>query len=465
MNTRSFVASMVVLAALMLLAGVLTLVVPAGSYQRAVDANGAELVVPGSYVQGAGPEYPVWRWLTAPLEVLASEDAALAIVIIVFITVVGGAFALLRDAGILEESVRLLAERYKTRRRLLLAVLCLFFMATGSFMGVFEEVVPLVPLAIALSLSFGWDVFMGLGMSILAVGFGFSAAIANPFSIGTAQKLSGVPVLSGSGFRIIVFLCVYALYMAFMLGYVRKLEKNRVAGEPAPVITRAASGSIASGSVGKGVGFFGWSSLVLAVLVAVSSITRIASDYILPIIALGFLIIGTGAGLSAGTKPGVALRAFGAGALAVLPAGILILMALSVKRIVVAGGIMDTVLFAAGNLLSGTTQYGAAALMYIVVLGMEFFVGSASAKAFLLMPILGPLADLSGLSRQIAVQAFAFGDGFSNMLYPTNAVLLISLGLAGMSWGQWFRRTWKLQALTFLLTMGLLMVAVAFGYR
>ena len=89
MNTRSFVASMVVLAALMLLAGVLTLVVPAGSYQRAVDANGAELVVPGSYVQGAGPEYPVWRWLTAPLEVLASEDAALAIVIIVFITVVG----------------------------------------------------------------------------------------------------------------------------------------------------------------------------------------------------------------------------------------------------------------------------------------------------------------------------------------------------------------------------------------
>ncbi len=139
MNTRSFVASMVVLAALMLLAGVLTLVVPAGSYQRAVDANGAELVVPGSYVQGAGPEYPVWRWLTAPLEVLASEDAALAIVIIVFITVVGGAFALLRDAGILEESVRLLAERYKTRRRLLLAVLCLFFMATGSFMGVFHS--------------------------------------------------------------------------------------------------------------------------------------------------------------------------------------------------------------------------------------------------------------------------------------------------------------------------------------
>jgi len=100
----------------------------------------------------------------------------------------------------------------------------------------------------------------------------------------------------------------------------------------------------------------------------------------------------------------------------------------------------------------------------VVVLGMNFFIGSASAKAFLLMPVLAPLADLTGLSRQIAVQAFAFGDGFSNMLYPTNAVLLISLGLAGMSWGQWFRRTWKLQVATLALTMALLMLAVAIGY-
>jgi uncharacterized ion transporter superfamily protein YfcC len=139
-------------------------------------------------------------------------------------------------------------------------------------------------------------------------------------------------------------------------------------------------------------------------------------------------------------------------------------MALSVKRIIVSGGIMDTVLFGASSLLSGASRYGAAALMYLVVLGMNFFIGSASAKAFLLMPLLGPLADLTGLSRQIAVQAFTFGDGFSNMLYPTNAVLLISLGLAGMSWGQWLRKTWKLQVLTLLLTMGLLMAAVAIGY-
>ena len=95
---------------------------------------------------------------------------------------------------------------------------------------------------------------------------------------------------------------------------------------------------------------------------------------------------------------------------------------------------------------------------------MNFFIGSATAKAFLLMPILAPLADLAGLTRQVAVQAYAFGDGFSNMLYPTNPVLLIALGVAGLSWPAWFRRTWLLQLGTLALTMGLLMLAVAIGY-
>ncbi len=468
MTIRSFVASLVVLATLMVAAGILTLVVPGGSYQRLVAADGSSMVVPDSYRPAPRPDYPVWRWLTAPVEVLASEDAALAIVIIVFIAVVGGAFALLREAGVLKESVRLLARRFQARRIGMLAILCLFFMAIGSFMGVFEEVVPLVPLAIGLSLSFGWDVFTGLGMSILAVGFGFSAAIANPFSIGTAQRLAGIPVLSGSLFRVLVFLCVYALYLGFMIAHVRSIERAKgllgaahgdvMSGEPEP-------GAMVAPRLGAGVRFFGWSSAVLALVVAFSSITRIGSDLVLPVIALGFLIIGAGAGLSAGIRPAAAAKSFVDGALGVLPAGLLILMALSVKRIVVSGGIMDTVLYGASRLLAGTSRYGAAGLMYLVVLGMNFFIGSASAKAFLLIPILSPLADLSGISRQIAVQAFAFGDGFSNMLYPTNAVLLISLGLAGMSWGQWFRKTWLLQAATFVLTMALLMLAVAAGYR
>ncbi len=469
---KSFLASLAVLAALMLAAGLMGRALPAGSYERYALPDGSSAVLPGSYAPTLRPDYPAWRWLTAPLEVLAGEDAAIAIVIIAFIVIVGGAFALLKEAGVLEASVEALAARFGARRKIFLAAVCLFFMLIGSFMGIFEEVVPLVPLAVSLALSFGWDVFTGLGMSVLAVGFGFSAAIANPFSIGTAQKLAGIPVLSGAPFRIGSFILIYALYLAFMLSYVNALEKKRGKLDPSGPLRDepdALAGATRLGGrdekAARGVRFFAWSGAALALAVLSSSITGIGSDYVLPIIALGFLVIGLGAGLSAGIKPGAAVKSFARGAAGVAPAGILILMALSVKQIVVASGVMDTILHGASELLGEASGFGAAGMMYGVTLGMNFFIGSASAKAFLLMPLLAPLADLAGLSRQIAVQAFAFGDGFSNMLYPTNAVLLISLGLAGMSWGNWLRKTWKLQLATLALTLALLMLAVAIGYR
>lgn len=466
MAARSFITSAVVLAALMLAAGLLTRFVPAGSYARSPDGS----IVAGSYAPTERPDYPAWRWLTAPLEVFGSEDAATAAVIIAFIVIVGGAFAALRAAGVLEAAVASLSHRFGARRKLFLAVVCLFFMLIGSFMGIFEEVVPLVPLAISLSLSFGWDVFTGLGMSVLAVGFGFSAAVANPFSVGTAQGLAGVPVLSGAGFRLVAFAAIYALYIAFMLRHVVKLERNAAAGLASAAGASLATpdgrpGDRAAGArAGRGVAFFGWGGALLAAIVAALSTIGGASDYILPAIALGFLAVGLGSAIAAGYGAKAALRAFGKGAAAVAPAGLLILMALSVKRIIVSGGIMDTVLYTAAGALGRSSGFAAAGMMYALTLGMNFFIGSASAKAFLLMPILAPLADLAGLSRQIAVQAFVFGDGFSNMLYPTNAVLLISLGLAGMPYAAWLKRTWALQLATLALSVALLYVAVAIGY-
>ena len=312
---KSFLASLAVLAALMLAAGLMGRALPAGSYERYALPDGSSAVLPGSYAPTLRPDYPAWRWLTAPLEVLAGEDAALAIVIIAFIVIVGGAFALLKEAGVLEASVEALAARFGARRKLFLAAVCLFFMLIGSFMGIFEEVVPLVPLAVSLALSFGWDVFTGLGMSVLAVGFGFSAAIANPFSIGTAQKLAGIPVLSGAPFRIASFILIYALYLAFMLSYVNALEKKRAETRSRrPVKGRGRRAS--RGDEARRHGREGGAGRPIFRLVGrgpglgrpSSSITGIGSDSVLPIIALGFLVIGLGAGLSAGIKPGAASK-------------------------------------------------------------------------------------------------------------------------------------------------------------
>lgn len=476
-GAKAFLASFLILLALMAGAGVLTRVLPAGAFDRVAGPSGP-VIDPASYRVLPRPDYPVWRWFLAPLEVLGSEDALLVLVIVAFIAVVGGSFAVLQKAGILEAAVRSLSSRAGGRKYRLLALVALFFMLIGSLMGIFEEVIPLVPVAIALAASLGWDLMVGLGMSILATGFGFSAAIANPFSIGTAQRLAGLPVFSGAAFRILVFAVVYALYAAWLVGAAKRSERRTQAaldsGDPAAIPagareTGGPGGGEASGldpaKVARGVRFFAGAAVALLVVVVAISVTRTLSDYSMPITALLFLVAGSGSGLVAGLRPKKALKAFFEGVVGILPGIVLILMAVSVKRIIVTGGIMDTILESARRAVAGSTGYGAAALIYVFTLGMNFFIGSATAKAFLLIPILAPLGDLAGVSRQVVVQAFAFGDGFSNMLYPTNAVLLISLGIAGLSWPAWLKRTWKLQAGMLAATMGLLMLAVAVGYR
>ncbi|HRY73331.1 MAG TPA: hypothetical protein P5165_08910 [Spirochaetia bacterium] len=481
-GAKAFLASFLILLALMAGAGVLTRVLPAGAFDRVAGPSGP-VIDPASYRILPRPDYPVWRWFLAPVEVLGSEDALLVLVIVAFIAVVGGSFAVLQKAGILEAAVRSLASRAGGRKYRLLALVALFFMLIGSLMGIFEEVIPLVPVAIALAASLGWDLMVGLGMSILATGFGFSAAIANPFSIGTAQRLAGLPVFSGAAFRVLVFAVVYALYAAWLVGAAKRSERRaRAALDSGGAVAQAGGAATQAGAQGAGVGeggeagldpakvargvrFFAGAAVLLLLVVVAISVTQTLSDYSMPITALLFLVAGSGSGLVAGLRPRKALKAFLEGIVGILPGIVLILMAVSVKRIIVTGGIMDTILESARRAVAGSSGYGAAALIYLFTLAMNFFIGSAAAKAFLLIPILAPLGDLAGVSRQVVVQAFAFGDGFSNMLYPTNAVLLISLGIAGLSWPAWLRRTWKLQAGMLAATMGLLMLAVAIGYR
>jgi uncharacterized ion transporter superfamily protein YfcC len=473
-SAKAFLASFCILFALMVGAGILTRVIPSGRFDRAAAAGGragAATIDAGSYREVPHPDYPAWRWFTAPFEVFGSEDAPMALTIIAFIAIVGGSFAVLQKAGILEAAIEALRRRFGGRKRLLLALVTLFFMLIGALMGVFEEVIPLVPVAIALSISLGWDVFVGLGMSILAVNFGFSAAITNPFTIGVAQRLAGVPVFSGAAYRVFVFVLIYGLYLSWLLWTAKRAERKSLAagGGPAALPSTAAAPALPSDldpvRVGKGVRFFGFSALALLAVVMLVSLTKTFSDYSMPITAVLFLLAGCGSGFVAGLRGKKALKAFGEGILGFLPGVALILMALGVKRIIVQGEIIDTILNAARLAMKGSGPYGAAALVYLVTLAVEFFVNSATAKAFLLMPILAPLADLSNLTRQAAVQAYVFGDGFSNMVYPTNAVLLISLGIAGLSWPAWFRKTGLLQLGTFIVTMALLMLAVAIGYN
>jgi uncharacterized ion transporter superfamily protein YfcC len=209
--------------------------------------------------------------------------------------------------------------------------------------------------------------------------------------------------------------------------------------------------------------WFGAISVLIFIVLISGPFIPAISDFVLPLVGVLFLAAGIGSGLISGAGRTV-WRALGEGVTGILPAVPLILMAVSVKHIVTQGGILDTILFQVGAPLASASPFSASVLIYGLALVIEFFISSGSAKAFLMMPILLPLADLVNVTRQITVLAYQFGDGFSNLVYPTNAVLLICLGLTRVSYLKWLKWSLPLWGVIVAVTLVFLAIAVAIGF-
>lgn len=468
---RAFIQSLVILFILMMIAGILTLVVPAGQYAR-LEVDGRQTIDPASFQFIEHPNYPIWRWFVAPFEVLGSESGLTVIVIIVVLFFAGGAFAVMDKTGTLRAFIGRIVRRFSGRKYTLLWMVSLAFMFLGATLGTFEEVVLLVPVMIALSYSLGWDALVGLGMSILATNMGFSAAISNPYTLGVAQQLAGLPLFSGAWLRIIIFVVIYLIFTLFLSSYARKIDKDPKAslvhGEDNA--EREKYKSMDSSFVeedpkqNRAMNFFGLFLIFIFVTMLAGPFVPAISDYALPIVGILFLIGGLGAGFISGKGGKTVWQGLVEGLGGLAPSVPLILMAASIRYIIDSGGVTDTILHAAAEPFQQLGSFPAAVVVYALALGIEFFIASGSAKAFLMMPIVLPLADLIGVTRQTAVLAYIFGDGFSNLAYPTNPVLLISLGLTVVSYPKWLRWTAKLWLWVILATVAFLGVAVAIHF-
>ena len=204
--------------------------------------------------------------------------------------------------------------------------------------------------------------------------------------------------------------------------------------------------------------------MISGIVVVLSSVFVSAlQDYTMIIVAVTFLAAGIVSSLVSGMGKKLG-GVFWHGLVSVLPAVLMILMANSIKYTLVEGNILDTILQAAVATASTLPRWAVILFIYLIVLVMNFFIASGSAKAFLLMPLIVPVAEVFGISAQLCVVAYAFGDGFSNVFYPTNPVLLISLGLADVDYGKWVKWSWKFQVMNLVLTSGILMLGLAIGY-
>ena len=456
-STRSFLTAIAVIFVLMIAAYVLTLVIPGGSYARVDDGSGHMIVdVAGgfSFTEGG---LPFWKWLLSPVLVLTAAGSGTLIAVIAFLLVIGGVFSALDRCGLMRHMLDKMVRRFGAVRYRLMAVVILFFMAMGSAIGSFEECVPLVPIVVALALQLGWDALTGVAMSLLAVGCGFAAGVCNPFTVGVAQQLAGLPMFSGAWLRLVSFVFIYGLLLLFVRAHAKNVERtldSAVAQTEAQADPKADRGLVLFCAI---LGFG------IAVILCSGFIPAL-QDYTMIIVAVTFLTAGIVSCLACGMSGRELGKTFLAGVGGICPAVIMILMASSIKYTLEEAKVLDTILHGAVGMAETLPKWAVILFIYLIVLVMNFFIPSGSAKAFMLMPLIVPMAQIFGISAQLCVVAFAFGDGFSNVLYPTNPALLISLGLADGSYSDWFRWSWKFHALNLLLTSALLLFGLSVGY-
>ena len=464
-SVKSFLTVVAVLCVLIAAAGAASYFVPQGSFLR--DADGSILL--DTYTEGEVKGIAIWRVITAPARVFVSEDAITVIMISVFLLIMSGVFNLLERTGGVKVFISRIISRFKNKGGIVIAVTVLIFMLFGSLFGMFEELVTLLPIITVFMLSMGMDTMMGLGVCLVAACFGFASATTNPFSVGLAAEVAGVDVASGMWLRIIFFALVYGTLCAFLTLYLRKIKRDPVASLTYDIdVEKRKNLELADISEGENSDrifkvfsvFFGSQASVLLLIATVKPLSSLA----IPILAVSFLFGGIVSGALVCDKKSDVLRFMGQGASSMLPAVLMIALASSVKLIMTESGIIDTVMHYVIGLLDGKNKYIAVILIYLLILFLQFFIGSASAKIILVMPIVMPIANSIGLSPSLVILAYCMADGFTDVIMPTNPILLVGLSVSGVSYGKWFKWTWKLQAFVLILTVLTLFFGVAIGY-
>lgn len=429
-SAKLFIGALIIIAVLMLAAYIATLILPCEGI-------------------------PFWKWLLSPVLVLGADGNVSLIAVIAFLLIIGGVFNALEKADILVYLLGKITDKYGEKKYRLMAVVMFFFMALGSLIGSFEECVPMVPIVVALAVKLGWDRMTGVAMSLLAVGCGFAAGVFNPFTVGIAQGIAGLPMFSGAWFRGINFVCIYLLLLLFTRRHARKIDRGVSGGDK--------SDFVSDKKKERAVKLFAGIVIAGILIVLSSAFITVLRDYTFIIIEVAFLAAGISSCLVSGMEGKKLRYFFFKGLVSMLPAVLMILMASSIKYTLETAGVLDVIVEGAISLAEKLPDWTVIIFIYLFVLVMNFFIASGSAKAVMLMPLLIPLAEPFGISAQLVIVAFAFGDGFSNVFYPTNPALLISLGLADTNYVDWFKWSGKFQLFNLLLTSLLLLLGRAIG--
>lgn len=460
-NLKGFLSICLILFAVMIFVGILTYIIPAGAYD--IDENGKIIANSFHFLENSKP-LPIYRFLSAPIEALIIGQGNMNVIqIILLLLILGGTFNVLDDTGGMISIVRIIVNKFFNRRYLSIWIITLAMMLLSSLFGLQEELLVLFPIFLLYSKAMNWSSSQAISLVLITTGVGFTVAIMNPFTIGIASELAGVNVLSAVWYRIIIFVILYVVTSLYL---VYKAKKDEMANKnKANTINEFVAGDEKQRKEDKKKTIM-ISTLFLSVLLiiilsaTVPFLEELGIGMILMAIAfiIGTFVVGSIL-LKSFTKM---LKSFLKGVINISPSIIIILLAFSVKYIADCGNIIHTMFYYFSNVIADTSPFLTVFIMYALVLIIEFFIPGAAAKALLLIPLF-TLAPLPGVSVNIILLVFLFGDGYTNILYPTCGTLLIGLSLAKISFVEWLKRTWLFQLFLFISSILFLFIAVAIG--
>ena len=519
MKKREFPNTYVIIFAIILICAAVTWFVPGGQYVTGADGN------PVYEQTESNPQ--TWQVLTALYKGFSKQAG-----IIIFILIIGGAFWIVNschaiDAGIfsfLKWTKKL--ERHRALKKigvnnLVMTLIMLMFSLFGAVFGMSEETIAFVVIMVPLAISMGYDSIVGVCLVYVAAHVGFAGAFLNPFTIGVAQGMAGLPLFSGIEYRFVCWVILTVIMITFVLIYAAKVKKRpessimfkaddywhsktesdkagityytNTASKVSYAITLAAiltftviySGRTvltigasqvnaklllpllaalfaAAGwlSLKKSVHFYILTLLGFTILYLIAGV--LCFQWYIPEISALFLALGILSGIAAGLTPNKIVNVFLDGAKDILSAAVVVGLAGGIIIILQDGKVLDTILHSMASGMKEAGKIASISAMYGIQTLINLFIPSATAKAAITIPIMAPFSDLIGVSRQAMVLAFQFGDGFTNMITPTSGVLIAVLGMARIPYTKWVKWVWKFILLLLVLGFLLLIPAVLF---
>lgn len=466
----------VLLTAVVFICSVLSYIIPSGTFERETKQIGAvkrTLVIPGTYselpkqysvkgtilgeeVEGKATPVSIVGFLSAIPR--GMEEAA---DIIFFIFMIGGVFGILQRTGTIIAFLQKMLDVFGKTPNLLIILLMIVIGIGASTLGMGEELLPLIPLFLIVSKELGYDRIMGVAIVWVAAEIGFAAATTNPYTVQIAQNLAEVPLNSGITFRIIFFAVTMSISIAYLLWYGARIKKDpskSVMSDDKFILDDISFEKVRFKKehliiIFTGVGLFAF--IIYAVQYYDWWINEMSGAFFL----LGILCV-----LISRMTLSDATSAFIKGMEEMVVAALVVGFARGVQVVLQEGQILDTIINTAASNLLNFPEYIAAGGMLVFQSSLNFFIPSGSGQAAVTMPLMAPLADLIGISRQTAVFAFTSGDGFSNMIIPTSGILMAVLSLAKVPFVKWVKFVLPLFIVCMLLSFLFLYIAVQVGY-